>query len=48
VGTITYVYLLKNVASAAKLAADPDPGGDVPKTETEAEEPNTAIIGTSD
>jgi methylenetetrahydrofolate dehydrogenase (NADP+)/methenyltetrahydrofolate cyclohydrolase len=48
VGTITYVYLLKNVASAAKLAADPDPGGDVPKTETEAEERNTAIIGTSD
>jgi methylenetetrahydrofolate dehydrogenase (NADP+) / methenyltetrahydrofolate cyclohydrolase len=48
VGTITYVCLLKNVAHAAKLAADLRARGGVSKTETELEERNTAaIIGAS-
>src|SRR5918994_772438 len=42
VGTITYVCLLKNVAHAAKLAADLEARGDASKIETESEERNTA------
>jgi methylenetetrahydrofolate dehydrogenase (NADP+)/methenyltetrahydrofolate cyclohydrolase len=48
VGTITYVCLLKNVAHAAKLAADLEARRDVSTTKTESEERNkAALIGTS-